>query len=406
MIKMLLQEKPFSVLLGGNLLSRIGDGVHEFVFIIIVLKVTNNGVAHAGIIYFFRFIPYLMLGPLGGALSDRLPRKSLMLYADFARMMVTSSFCALLITDHAGPISLALVGMLMTAMRTIFQPAFQAAIPSLVRAENLPAANGMTQIAGEIGGLVGPALGGVAVALIASPGHVLMLDAATYLLSALCVWRIAVPADHVSQGSSAGLTLRRLYGEFGQNLVSVMAKSELFITIAYSSACILFVGAALRILIPAMLKNGGFPDSVVGYAMSLTAFGAIAGAAVFGKIARDFSTRSLMLYWCLYGLVLSVLPACVRSATAILLGCFVLGAFGAFVDVALPTNIQRLSTDANLGKNFSIFSTLANTGEALSGGFAGVLVLFSPVAISVTVIGLLIASVAYVGKLKSAVQHE
>ena len=129
MIKMLRQEMPFSILLGGNLLSRIGDGVHEFIFIVTVLKVTNNDVAHAGIIYFFRFIPYLVLGPLGGALADRLRRKSLMLHADIARMVITSAFCALLMTDEAGPVSLALIGMLMTAFRTIFQPAFHKLTP-------------------------------------------------------------------------------------------------------------------------------------------------------------------------------------------------------------------------------------------------------------------------------------
>jgi MFS transporter, DHA3 family, macrolide efflux protein len=402
MIKMLLYERQFSTLLGGNLLSKIGDGVHEFVFIVTVLRVTNNGIGDAGVIYFFRFIPYLILGPIGGALSDRLSRKSLMLGADLARMMVTGVFCALLVSDQVDPVLLALLGMLMTAFRTIFQPAFQAIIPVLVRAESLPTANGATQIVGEIGGLIGPAVGGAALALIASPGHVLVLDAATYLLSALCVMVVPIPANHVAQGETAQrLTLSGLYGDFGKNLLGVVAKSQLFVTIAYSSACLLFVGAALRILIPAMMKNAGFSDSLIGYAMSLTALGAIAGAVLCGKVARDFSTRSLMAYWCLYGLMLSLLPACAANATSILAGCFMLGAFGAFVDVVLPTNIQELSTNVNMGKNFSLFSTLANTGEALSGAFAGGLVMVSPIGVSVSVIGILIASVAYVGKLKA-----
>ena len=154
------------------------------------------------------------------------------------------------------------------------------------------------------------------------------------------------------------------------------------------------------------MKHAGFADSLIGYAMSLTALGTIAGAMLCGKVTRDFSTRRLMLYWCLYGVALSLLPVCASNATAILVGCIVLGVFGAFVDVVLPTNIQQLSTDHNIGKNFSLFSTLANTGEALSGGLAGVIVLFSSVGVGVTVIGLLIASVAYVGKLRSAAQHE
>lgn len=407
MVDILLREKKFSVLLGGSLLSRIGDGIHEFVFIITVLRVTNNGIADAGVIYFFRFIPYLIVGPIGGALSDRLSRKSLMIGSDVARMLVTSLFCVLLIANQVNAVSLAWLGMLMTAFRTIFQPAFQAAVPSVVQAEHLPRANGATQIAAEIGGLVGPAIGGVAIGLIANPGYVLLLDAATYIMSATCVALVQIPSQHVVPATSEQrLTLRGLYGDFAQNFVGVLAKPHLFTSIAYSSACILFVGAALRILIPSMMKQAGFTDSLVGYAMSLTALGTIAGAALCGKVARDFSTRQLMLYWCLYGLVLALLPICVSSAITILIGCCVLGIFGAFVDVVLPTNIQQLSTDHNIGKNFSLFSTLANTGEALSGSLAGVIVLFSSISVGVSVIGCLIVSVAYIGKCKSSGQNE
>ena len=62
-------------------------------------------------------------------------------------------------------------------------------------------------------------------------------------------------------------------------------------------------------------------------------------------------------------------------------------------------------SNANIGKNFSLFSTLANTGEALSGGLAGLLVLCSSVAASVTLIGLLTASIAFAVKLRSAGQE-
>lgn len=182
MIGMLRRERSFSIFLTGNLLSQIGDGVHEFVFIVSVLSVTGNNVALAGVVYFFRFIPYLVLGPLGGALSDRLSRRSLMLCADLARMFITSLFCGLLAVGEANLTLLALIGMLMTSFRTIFQPAFQGTIPLLVGAEHLPSANGATQSAAEIGGLVGPALGGLALSATGNAGYVLILDAATYLL--------------------------------------------------------------------------------------------------------------------------------------------------------------------------------------------------------------------------------
>ncbi|WP_206954982.1 MFS transporter [Trinickia acidisoli] len=406
MLAMLRKERRLSVLLTGNLLSQIGDGVHEFVFILTVLRVTDANVALSGAVYFFRFIPYVVLGPLGGALSDRWPRRSLMVYADLARMAITIAFCLLLSQGRIDVISLALIGMSMTAFRTVFQPAFQGAIPALVRAEHLPAANGAAQMAAELGGFIGPALGGTLLYAVTDLGYVLAIDAATYLVSALCIrYAIAAPAPVAQTEPRRSITLGGLYGEFAANFKAALARRELFVSIGYSALCILFVGAALRVLIPTMLKGAGFADSIIGYAMSFLALGAAAGALLCGSVSRDFSTPSLMTYWRCYGFMLALLPLCAVSAPATLVGCFALGGIGAFVDVVLPTNIQRLSTEANMGKNFSLFSTLANTSEAMSGAFAGALSVVAPVGIGISIIGAAVVAVGYVGAARSARRH-
>lgn len=407
MLAMLRRERRLSILLTGNLLSQIGDGVHEFIFIVTVLNVTHANVALSGAVYFFRFIPYVVLGPLGGALSDRHSRRSLMIAADLARMIITAVFCFLLSSAQIDVAALALIGMSMTAFRTLFQPAFQGTIPVLVRAKHLPAANGAAQMAAEMGGLIGPALGGGLLYAVADSGYVLAIDAATYLVSALCIWRTIAPSGQAARGEPiARCTLRGLYGEFAANFKASLAKRELFVSIGYSALCILFVGAALRVLIPTMLKSEGYADSVIGFAMSAIALGALSGALVCSSVSRDFSTPSLMTYWRCYGFMLALLPLCAVSAPATFAGCFVLGAIGAFVDVVLPTNIQRLSTDANVGKNFSLFSTLANTSEAMSGAFAGALSAIAPVAVGISIIGVAVVSVGYAGTARASKRHE
>jgi DHA3 family macrolide efflux protein-like MFS transporter len=81
---------------------------------------------------------------------------------------------------------------------------------------------------------------------------------------------------------------------------------------------------------------------------------------------------------------------------------------GAFVDVAIPGNIQRFSSGKNIGKNFGLFGTLANTGEALSGAISGVLTLFFSTAASITLIGLSVTAMALLGrkKLSAMVRHQ
>lgn len=43
------------------------------------------------------------------------------------------------------------------------------------------------------------------------------------------------------------------------------------------------------------------------------------------------------------------------------------------MDISIITNIQTLSRQGELGKNYGLYSTVANTGESLSGIVAGAL---------------------------------
>lgn len=402
---MLRGESRFHVLLSGDLLSKIGDGIHEFVFIIVVLKVTENHAAQVGVIYFFRFIPYLVLGPIGGVLSDRWSRMRLMVGADLARMVVTGVFCALLLTEHVGPTALATIGMVMTALRTLFQPAFQASVPTLVSPENLPRANAGIQVTGEIGWLVGPALGGAALTFAANPGGVLMVDALTYAISTVCVLIACRMGGEVRANDAQGsLNLRALYSELKHHLAGLRFKPQLFVTIVYSAACILFVSGALRVLIPILVKSEGFSDSFVGYTLSAAALGAIVGGLICAAWRPKCNSARLMGYWIAYGLIIAAAPVFSAFWPGMLATCFVLGVAGALVDIAIPTNIQHLSSETNVGKNFSLFSTLANTGEALSGSLAGLVVMTISVATTISVIGVSVALIAYFGKRKLVTQ--
>jgi len=107
-----------------------------------------------------------------------------------------------------------------------------------------------------------------------------------------------------------------------------------------------------------------------------------------------------MGYWLFYGLSMSLLPIFTMHHFSVFIGCLLLGALGAFVDIALACNIQNLSTESNLGKNFGLFSTLANTGQALSGAFIGLLTMIASVGTSIILIGLMTTFIAFAGKLK------
>ena len=136
--------------------------------------------------------------------------------------------------------------------------------------------------------------------------------------------------------------------------------------------------------------------------MSATAVGTIAGALVCARVLHEFGTRRLMLCWAIYGLVLAAFPGFAASLPTIVLAAIALGRRGAFVDVVLPTNIQQLSDDGSIGKNFSFFSTLANTGEALSAVLASGIVIATSVGSGIVLIGAAVAIVGFLGRHRAA----
>jgi DHA3 family macrolide efflux protein-like MFS transporter len=89
---------------------------------------------------------------------------------------------------------------------TVFGPALTSAVPLIVPKDRLVAANALLQTTTNVGLLVGPAVSGLGIALIGAQ-NVLYVDAATFFISALCIFPIRVRETFDSiRTASNGLT--------------------------------------------------------------------------------------------------------------------------------------------------------------------------------------------------------
>jgi MFS family permease len=89
---------------------------------------------------------------------------------------------------------------LLAVVSTIFGPALSSTVPQIVRRDQLTAANALLQTTTNIGLLIGPLISGIGIALVGSQ-YVLYVNAATFLVSALCLIPIHIrPLELVSNG--------------------------------------------------------------------------------------------------------------------------------------------------------------------------------------------------------------
>ncbi|HJW21579.1 MAG TPA: MFS transporter, partial [Candidatus Limnocylindrales bacterium] len=182
-------DSSFSALWTGQLISLIGDRVHQVALAFLVLRATNSPIA-VGVVFLVATLPNLLFGPIAGTLVDRWDHREVMIVSDLLRAGIV------LLIPIAAVTNLALVYPLVFLVTTIslfFRPAKLAILPRMVPGEDLVAANSALWISETFADVGGFALAGLFVALLGSQLPLAFwVDAVTYVASALLVASIAV----------------------------------------------------------------------------------------------------------------------------------------------------------------------------------------------------------------------
>ena len=188
-LSLLRRNSDFRKLYLASLISLGGDWFLLVALFGLTLDITGSAVSVAVLIA-SQEIPFFLMSPLGGVLTDRLNRKWLMVFCDVARAFLCLGF---LFVNDAGTIWIAYPLLAVTSsFAAVFDPASSAALPNLVESRELGTANAlsgslwgtMLAVGAGLGGLVAAALGRDAAFLI---------DAASFALSGLLIARVRRP---------------------------------------------------------------------------------------------------------------------------------------------------------------------------------------------------------------------
>lgn len=147
-------------------------------------------------------LPAVALGPLLGALADRLPRRTCLVAADVLRL---GAFGALAFVPSLGlMIACALVAGIGTAL---FNPSALASLSQVARAEHRPAAMSLYSALDDVGLTLGPAIAG-GLLLAFEPQVLMAVNACTFTLSAIMLATIPLDARIARPRASLLASLR------------------------------------------------------------------------------------------------------------------------------------------------------------------------------------------------------
>jgi MFS family permease len=309
----------------------------------------QGGAAAVGLVGVIRLIPAAVAAPFTASLADRFQRVAVMVTSDLVRCALMLAAAATIAVDGPAAFVYALVAAV-TVVGTVFRPAQAALLPGLVRSPaQLTAANVASSTLESVGTFLGPALGGLLLA-VTSTEVVFAANAATFVWSAALVVGLrrfeparepvlAEPAEgkDAENGVLAGVTtivhdanLRTLVGLYtAQTLVA----GALNVLVVVTSFQLLDLDAAGVGLLYAAVGVGGLVGGFVALLLGST-----------GHLARDFA-----IGLALFGLPLALIGGVPISVVAVV-GLAILGIGNSIVDVNALTIMQRAVPDAVLGR--------------------------------------------------------
>jgi len=208
-----LQERPFRLLFSATTVTTFGDAVAAIALAFAILDLPGGTATQLGIVLGARSAANAAVVLVGGVVADRVPRNLVLVGASLVQGAAQAATAALVLSGNATVGLLIALQALYGVGNGFVLPAEVGLVPQTVSAERLQQANALQGLSRNVVFAVGPAVGGVLV-VAGSPGLALLLDAASFVVCAAMLSRIAVTAAERESRTGFLRELREGWREF------------------------------------------------------------------------------------------------------------------------------------------------------------------------------------------------
>ena len=354
----------------GATLSYIGTAIVPVAMSFAVLG-TGHGASGLGLVLAAQTVPTIILLLLGGILSDRWPRRSIMISADFFRALAQAVLAGCLIDGRASLTLMIVVSALIGMGNAFFQPASGGFVTEIVAREQLGRTNGLMRTANALAMVIGPAVGG-AVVVAVGPGWGIAFDAASYIASAICLLAIQLPA----RAAPAARPKQSVVREMIEAVEAMRQTRWLWLIVAQYGFLNMLAIAPFRVIAPVMLSRTSAGAGAWGALLSGIGVGAVVGALACARR----QPRRMLLGVEAAATMLSApifLLAMRAPFPLIVVGSIIFGVGAAMLSVLTITAIQREIAPSMLSRTMAIVQLadmgLAPLGYILAGPAIGLL---------------------------------
>jgi predicted MFS family arabinose efflux permease len=360
-----LAERNFRYLVSARTISYFGTYLAPIAVAFAVLDLTGSA-ADTGIAFACWTLAQISVLMVGGVVSDRLPRRLVMVSSDAANVCVRVAMGVLLVSGHARIWEIFVLQALGGAATAFYSPASSGLVPELVQKAQLQQANALMGIARYVAFPFGAATGGAIVATIGA-GTALLVDGGTYAASALLLSGIRLPAR--ARAAAATNFVR----ELREGWQAFTEHTWVWLLTVWIALYFLITYAPFFVLGPYIAKHDLGGAGAWGTVVTGEGIGSLAGALI-GLRVRP--TRPWLVVGAIFALtsVQSILLAAHVSFVVIAVAAVVSGFSFSLGSVIFETGVQHVIEPDKLSRvsayNWMCAMVFLPLGYALAGPIA------------------------------------
>lgn len=376
----LLRHPDFVKLWAAETISQFGTQVSLLAVPLVAIVLLEATPFEVGLLGTVEFLPFILFSLPAGAWVDRLRRRPLLIVGDLGRAL---SLASIPIAYELGVLTiwqLYLVGFVNGILTVFFDVAYQAYLPSLVDRDQIVEGNSKLEISRSAAQIGGPGLGGLLIGLLTAPVAV-VIDALSYLGSALFVWRIRRPEPAPSTAVEGDPPRPSMRAEVAEGIRYVLGQPLLRSIAACTALSNLFGTVGFAVYLVFLVRIIGLSAEQIGLVASLGNVSTLVGAVTAAAVARRLGVGPTIIASAILfgpGLVLVALAPAGPAAIPLLVAAGLLFGLSTIVyninQVSLRQAITptRLQGRMNATMRFIVWGTIP-LGQ-IAGGALGTVV--------------------------------
>jgi MFS family permease len=213
-------DHDYRLMWSGQVVAGIGSQITRLALPFQVWILTQSTLAIAALTA-VQLVPILIFVIGAGSIVDVVDKRRLLLITQVGLAFCSLAFVGLALVPSPPLIDILIVAFLAATLGAFGQPASSSSTPRLVPAERLPAAIALNQLNFQAASVIGPAVGGILIAVVGLPAAY-AVDVLSFGASIFAIWLIA-PLPPIGGAMRPGLAAIREGFRFALNRRVILA---------------------------------------------------------------------------------------------------------------------------------------------------------------------------------------